>query len=252
MPQDDPTDDLVQAVKPVHKNNLSPITPAAISHITVHHDTSSGKSIVLWDDVLQVFKDALYVRHGTRILSFIKGTDFKNLEPLRFAAIPDAILNIVVDGQFTSTDPAPPQDLIKNLASHIDLNALQEKGEGDAHDFLKALGCYLKAVRQGHTRAQISVGDLFAHGQGVQRDLSRACQWFLLAANQGDVEAQSKIARIKSDAPGTFPEAPPQCTFREQSIIDLTLDGSEAQVTLRDAGGNVGGGFLTSAEQGDA
>ncbi|KAF9087185.1 hypothetical protein BGX23_008312, partial [Mortierella sp. AD031] len=53
----------VQAVRPVHKNNLFPTTPAAVAYVTIHHDSSSGKKIILWDDILQAFKDALHPRH---------------------------------------------------------------------------------------------------------------------------------------------------------------------------------------------
>ncbi|KAG0195420.1 hypothetical protein BGX33_003399, partial [Mortierella sp. NVP41] len=67
-----------------------------------------------------------------------------------------------------------------------------------------------------------------------------------------DSKADSSQNRPLESPLGTFPDAPPQCTVREQSTIEATFDGSVAQVTLRDAGGNAGGGFLTSTEQGDA
>lgn len=46
-------------------------------HITTHQDPSSGKAIVIWDDVLRVFRDARYLQHGQRVLPFMKGSDFK-------------------------------------------------------------------------------------------------------------------------------------------------------------------------------
>ncbi|KAF9087262.1 hypothetical protein BGX29_000914, partial [Mortierella sp. GBA35] len=337
----------VQAVRPVHKNNLNPTTPAAVAHVAIHIDTSSGKSIVLWDDVLQAFKDALYVRHGTRILSFIKGTDFKNLDPLRFIAIADTILEIVVDGQFTLTESVPPQsalqrianqaarlpkynpierlppthapqspgnhtnrilhnqstpfrhiqpriptkadarNVINRLATHVDLKALQEKGEGNPQDFATALGCYLKAVHLGHAHAQISVGDLYAHGQGVEQDSSRACQWYLLAADQGNVEARSKIEQLTSgdfsqsatlhattsnevakgalvestvdtiqdrslELPLATPlEIPPQDIVEERSTVEPISDDSLRQVALRDKNETSGENPQASSEQED-
>lgn len=46
-------------------------------HIATHQDPSSGKPIVLWSDVLRVFRDALYLQHGQKVLPFLKGADFE-------------------------------------------------------------------------------------------------------------------------------------------------------------------------------
>lgn len=40
-----------------------------------------------------------------------------SLGPLRFIAIPNAILDIVVDGQFTSTDPHPSESRLRQIAN---------------------------------------------------------------------------------------------------------------------------------------
>jgi hypothetical protein len=64
----DDDDDVVQVIRHVRKNR--------IAHITTHQDPS-GKNIVLWDDVLRVFPEALYLQRGKRVLPFLKGSDFK-------------------------------------------------------------------------------------------------------------------------------------------------------------------------------
>jgi hypothetical protein len=47
-------------------------------HLPYHPDTSSGKDILLWDDILAAFKeDVIHVLSGTIILPFLKGPDFK-------------------------------------------------------------------------------------------------------------------------------------------------------------------------------
>ncbi|KAG0279566.1 hypothetical protein BGZ96_001925 [Linnemannia gamsii] len=66
------------------------------TYITTHQDPSSGKTIVLWNDILKVFPDALYLQRGKRVVSFLKGADFEDLQPPRIAAIPGAILDIIV------------------------------------------------------------------------------------------------------------------------------------------------------------
>lgn len=77
MEQDDETEELVQAFRPVHKDHLFPTTPAAVAHVAIHTDPSNGRKIILWDDILHGFKDAAHARHGIKIIPFIKGPDFK-------------------------------------------------------------------------------------------------------------------------------------------------------------------------------
>lgn len=78
MEQDDSQEEeLLQTVRPVHKNNLSPTIPAPVAHIVINIDPFNGKKIILWEDILQAFKDASHPRHGTKILPFLKGADLK-------------------------------------------------------------------------------------------------------------------------------------------------------------------------------
>ncbi|KAG0272565.1 hypothetical protein BGZ95_011673, partial [Linnemannia exigua] len=92
----------VQAFRRVYEHGHSinsTSTSGEIICIVCHPDASSGRDILLWDDILAVFKTALYVRSGTVALPFLKGPDFKNLDPLRFAAVPGVTLDIVVKWQ---------------------------------------------------------------------------------------------------------------------------------------------------------
>ncbi|KAF9099459.1 hypothetical protein BGX23_002039 [Mortierella sp. AD031] len=68
-------------------------------NITTHKDSSSGQEIVLWSDVLMVFREAIYLQHGSMALSFLKDANFRDLDPLRIAAIPGATLDVVIEGQ---------------------------------------------------------------------------------------------------------------------------------------------------------
>ncbi|KAK5809852.1 hypothetical protein F5H01DRAFT_347678 [Linnemannia elongata] len=302
MNQDAPQEEEpLQTVRPVHKNNLFPTIHAPVAHIVINTDPYNGKKIILWEDILQAFKDASHPRHGTKILPFLKGSDFKCLEPLRFNAVPNDIIDIVVDGQFTSTDPPPVQSTFDEIASqasqypkydpldslrssnvsrrlsssstysyeipnyrtmptpafwnqipapthytrlphhqpraapshppasrppasrppssrpvsaskprprmdvkeafrriilHIDLVALEEKGDGKPEEFTKALECYLRAVCRGHGHAHLSVGELFAQGEHVVQDDSIAFEWYLKAAYLGNAIAQRKASRL--------------------------------------------------------
>lgn len=47
-----------------------------IVDIATHKDTT-GQEIVLWSDIIVVFRDALYLQYGTKAIPFLKGPDFK-------------------------------------------------------------------------------------------------------------------------------------------------------------------------------
>lgn len=70
--------DLVQAVRPVYKNRSTTHDPLPedLMYLAIHHDPTIGKDIILWDDILVVFDNALYVKHGAIVIPFLKGPDF--------------------------------------------------------------------------------------------------------------------------------------------------------------------------------
>ncbi|KAF9919023.1 hypothetical protein FBU30_011185 [Linnemannia zychae] len=127
MTQGDPLHPLVQAVRPIYKNSSSPTTAVPVSYIVVHHDDSSNRNIVLWDDVLQAFKDALHIRHGAVIIPFLKGSDFKNLDPPRFAAIPNVTLDVIIDSPLIETAPMLIQNHIQAATYAATKESLQQK-----------------------------------------------------------------------------------------------------------------------------
>ncbi|KAF9543653.1 hypothetical protein EC957_000585 [Mortierella hygrophila] len=101
----------VQAVRPVSKDNLdSPTkTPAPTVYFDCHSNPTTGKSFVLWDDIRLVFADALYVRHEAKVVPFMKDAEWMPLRPLRIAAIPDVVLDIVVDNLLVRLEAAVQQ-----------------------------------------------------------------------------------------------------------------------------------------------
>ncbi|KAG0195682.1 hypothetical protein BGX33_002806 [Mortierella sp. NVP41] len=107
MMQRDSSQEHVQAVRPVNKDYRpttgTPPDPADIFYIDCHVDPVILKEFILWDDILQAFEGALQVRHKARILPFLKDADFKILEPRRIAAIPNAVLDVVVGDQLPTT-----------------------------------------------------------------------------------------------------------------------------------------------------
>lgn len=80
MLQEDNPQEHVQAIRSVDKsirpNAVTPATPDEIYHVDTHPDPETQKEIVLWDDILQAFGNAVQVRHKTRVVPFLKGRDF--------------------------------------------------------------------------------------------------------------------------------------------------------------------------------
>ncbi|KAG0272414.1 hypothetical protein BGZ96_005325, partial [Linnemannia gamsii] len=113
--EDPSTNERTQPVRRVYENEeLSSNTAIAslskVYYLECHFDDISGKDIILWEDILGAFKDVLQVRAGAKILPFLKGRDFKTLDPLRIAAVPDVILEIVVTGQLVHPDSTSLQE----------------------------------------------------------------------------------------------------------------------------------------------
>lgn len=79
MTLEDPSGEHVQAVRRVYENANPTDSPSPddIFHVTYYLDPVTGKGIILWDDILSAFKNVVHVKTGTRILSFLKGSDFK-------------------------------------------------------------------------------------------------------------------------------------------------------------------------------
>ncbi|KAG0273444.1 hypothetical protein BGZ96_004842, partial [Linnemannia gamsii] len=80
--EDPSTDERTQPIRRVYEdeglNSSTAITSfSKVYYLDCHFDDISGKDIILWEDILAAFKDVLHVRSGYKILSFLKGRDFK-------------------------------------------------------------------------------------------------------------------------------------------------------------------------------
>ncbi|KAF9427173.1 hypothetical protein BGZ76_002443 [Entomortierella beljakovae] len=70
--------------------------------IATHHDNVTEKDVVLWEDILVVFKDALFVQNGSFVLPFMKGDDLRNLDPLRILANKDIVYDVILESPTTT------------------------------------------------------------------------------------------------------------------------------------------------------
>jgi hypothetical protein len=84
MLQGDPailSQNLTQAVRSVEKSlpldSIPPASPGEIFHVDTLVDPETQKEIVMWEDILQAFDNAVQVRHKTRVIPFLRGKDLR-------------------------------------------------------------------------------------------------------------------------------------------------------------------------------
>lgn len=81
---DAPPQELTQAVRSVDKHlppsSIPPAHPDEIFYVECHADPKTNKDVVLWDDILQAFENAVQVRCKAKIVPFLKGEDFRMYE----------------------------------------------------------------------------------------------------------------------------------------------------------------------------
>ncbi|KAF9900244.1 hypothetical protein EC991_007697 [Linnemannia zychae] len=122
MQQPDTTSDNVQAFRSVHKSQklstIAVVDPDDIIYIDCHTDPdNSQKCFILWEDIQQAFESALFVRDSkAKMLPFVKGMDYRPLEPRRIAAVPGVVLDVVVGGESTALEVSSLQKTIQDLS----------------------------------------------------------------------------------------------------------------------------------------
>ncbi|KAK3816993.1 MAG: hypothetical protein J3R72DRAFT_497898 [Linnemannia gamsii] len=200
-------------VYPVDHNGFSPNTGEAstfadMAYITTYLDPSAGMEVMFWRDIRTMFIDAVYVRHNSRTLDFLKDVNGNTLAlpTMNHRRLPPVTPHII---------PRPPvlpavqhaprptaRSIMGSIAPHINLVLLQEKGEGEQKDVLKALESYLKAVKKGHAYAQFAVGKLYFEGKDVAQDYTKSMVWYLKAAELGLADAQDAIGTLYHNGHG--------------------------------------------------
>ncbi|KAG0003735.1 hypothetical protein BGZ80_005859 [Entomortierella chlamydospora] len=92
-----------QAIRPVHSDGLTPIDNSPLVNITPKYDNISGQYVVLWSEILLVYKNARCVMHGGRALSFLTDGNFEELKPSRISAYPNIVLDVVLNGDLLTS-----------------------------------------------------------------------------------------------------------------------------------------------------
>jgi len=121
-----------------------------------------------------------------------------------------------------------------NTRAQFSLGWMYANGEGVPQDDQEALKWYRRAAEQGDARAQGYLGLMYYEGQGVPQDNQEALKWWGKAAEQGDGEAQVNLGVMYDEGRGVpqdFVRAHMWFTVAATTLSDD--DGNEA-VTLRD------------------
>ncbi|KAK3820640.1 MAG: hypothetical protein J3R72DRAFT_529172 [Linnemannia gamsii] len=121
MIQADITQEHAQAFRSVHKSQKpsttsAPLDSDGITLIDCHTDPETHRAFILWEDIQQAFDEALLVRHKSKMLPFIKGPDYRPLEPRRIAAVLGVVLDVIVGGQSPSAEIVVLQRTIQDMS----------------------------------------------------------------------------------------------------------------------------------------
>ncbi|KAG0048372.1 hypothetical protein BGZ90_007652 [Linnemannia elongata] len=107
MTKEDDPQECVQTLRSVNRSlppsSIPPPSPDDIFHVDTIVDPNTQKRVVLWDDILQVFEDAVQAQH--------------NLEPRRIAAIPNTVLDVIVADPSADMEAVSPANGPKETAS---------------------------------------------------------------------------------------------------------------------------------------
>ena len=77
----------------------------------------------------------------------------------------------------------------------------------NSRDYTAAARIWRRLARDGHAKAQSSLGFLYVKGLGVRPDSAKAAEWFLRAATKGVVEAQMFLGVMHLNGDGV-PKSP--------------------------------------------
>ncbi|KAF8948170.1 hypothetical protein BGZ47_006133 [Haplosporangium gracile] len=139
----------VQAVRPVYTTGTLPATNALpdteILSVAIYLDPS-GREIVIWEDVLFAYKDAVNIRQGCYVLPFLRGTDYMLIEPRCIAAVPDAVLDVYIE------ESSEKQDAILTAALAALQVALQAVSQQSSSQSMTQLVSLTEETVQGLSR----------------------------------------------------------------------------------------------------
>ncbi|KAF9125972.1 hypothetical protein BGW39_007022 [Mortierella sp. 14UC] len=175
----------------------------------------------------------LHLQHNDKTLPFLMGPDLKALDPLRIAAVPGAILDVVVREALVEESPFGALAVKRNPVygleevamdnySHIDRpntsapgpqfllddttiqpeNAIKEEDEEGGDDILEKIERLKDLAEKGSIDAQMELATIYANGQGVPQNYSEAGVWYFEAVKAGHIGARVKMGWLYENGLG--------------------------------------------------
>ncbi|KAF9931308.1 hypothetical protein FBU30_010447 [Linnemannia zychae] len=216
-----PDDDLQENVQPfravyknIHPIDIAPARPNEIFYLDCYNDLFSQRLIVMWEDIQHAFKNALLVRQKARIVPFLKDNNLKILEPRRIAAIPDTVLDVVVDdptadiaSTFSQVSITPSiaerspvfglEEIIRDNSEHdIHISMSPDRGP---HAILDEMLPTLISNSITMVSQPDSNDSSHSYSQSITDTSESKLAHLMLKASQGDMTAQVTLGHMHRD-----------------------------------------------------
>ncbi|KAF9290291.1 hypothetical protein BGZ88_007391 [Linnemannia elongata] len=162
MTQTSITQEHVQGFRSVRKSEPHSVTSLPldtpnITHIDCYTDPDTNRDFILWEEIQQVFDEALFVRNKTKMLPFVRGKDYRVLEPRRIAAAPDVVLDVVVSDQPIAATDTAAADTIASLQLTVQELLLKASSQTSIESTIYTPSC---GNRPKHTQVDNHIGNL--------------------------------------------------------------------------------------------
>ncbi|KAF8935930.1 hypothetical protein BGZ47_009729 [Haplosporangium gracile] len=126
-----PTGPTLQSFRSVYIPDASgnPAPPSINININARFDIQLQQHIVLWNDILRVFRNARYIQADGALVSFLTNDNFEDLMPLRIAHHPGIQLDVVMEIPPTPIaniplSPIPPPPAMIFTPSMVPVNTI--------------------------------------------------------------------------------------------------------------------------------
>src|SRR5574344_1214865 len=140
---------------------------------------------------------------------YTKGTDGSK-DPINAVALLEKAVNLGnteamvklaqanLNGLYSPLDCPKIQELLEKAVNTGDYSSMYNLGLSydKNQEYQKAIKWYKKAAINGHAKAQLNLGNLYAQGDGINKNLDTALYWFLEAAKLGLAKAQYNASVI--------------------------------------------------------
>ncbi|KAF9134824.1 hypothetical protein BGW39_005734 [Mortierella sp. 14UC] len=188
-----------QAIRSVNRNSrATPIAPdpADIIYVQIYIDPADNTKFFFWEDVRLAFDNALSIRHEARVVPYVRGSDFNKLKPIRFAAVPGVVLDVVVNGpeeppsKFAEIEVQarnyPKYDPLSSLGPPIALHSAPGNSRLSAPPLNnKELARKIVQGAIGKIAANVDLYVLHTKGEGAPDDFPAVLECYLNAIRQG-------------------------------------------------------------------